>query len=166
MFYPDELVEAIESLGSSEWSGVVFRHMFAEYTPLLENRRGARWNPPQVPAIYASLERKTVLAEAEFQIASQPLPPRARRTIYQLRVRLQSVVDLTAPGALAKTGLRNETLGDSDLARTQLVGGAVEWCRHDGMFVPSARTNGTNLVIFPNQRVAEIEVVAQEPISE
>ena len=70
MFYDRELVEALEALGSSVWQGLFFRHMFADNGPLLENRRGARWNPPGVPAIYASLERETVLAEAEHQIAS------------------------------------------------------------------------------------------------
>ena len=79
MFYDHELLDALQSLGSVVWQGLVYRHMFANYPPHLENRRGARWNPPDVPAIYTSLERQTVLAEAEHHIASQPLLPRAAR---------------------------------------------------------------------------------------
>jgi RES domain-containing protein len=54
--------------------------MFGDYPPDAENTRGARWNPPGVAAIYTSLARDGALAEAEYQIAVQPIRPRARRT--------------------------------------------------------------------------------------
>lgn len=51
--------------------------MFGDYPPDAENTRGARWNPAGVAAIYTSLTREGVLAEAEHQIAIQPIRPRA-----------------------------------------------------------------------------------------
>jgi RES domain. len=48
----------------------------------------ARWNPAGVAAIYASLTREGALAEAEHQIAIQPIRPRARRSLYPLSPRL------------------------------------------------------------------------------
>ena len=168
MFYDRTLVETLESLGSSVWQGFIYRHMFAEYDPLLENRRGARWNPPEVPAIYACLERDTVVAEAEYQIKLQSFMPRARRTIYTMSATLRSVVNLCEPGALGQVGLDLQSLADVDWSRCQLVGGAAEWLGHDGLLVPSARAKGTNLVIFPNRRnpADELEIVDSDVISE
>jgi len=167
VFYDRELLDALQSLGSAVWQGLVYRHMFANYPPLLENRRGARWNPPDVPAIYTSLERQTVLAEAEHHIASQPLLPRAARTVYTIRASLSSVLDLRDPERLARVGLQLQSLADTNWSRCQLVGGATEFLGHDGLLIPSARAQGTNLVIFPNRRdpAEALEIIDTESIS-
>ncbi len=49
-----------------------------------------------------------------------------------------------------------------------MIGGAVAWLEYDGMFVPSARHDGTNLVIFPpNQSIDyAFEVVDEEVIDQ
>jgi len=166
--YDHELLDALQSLGSVVWQGLVYRHMFANYPPLLENRRGARWNPPDVPAIYTSLERQTVLAEAAHHIELQPLRPRAVRTVYTMRASLSAVLDLRDPDILARVGLQLQSLADTDWSRCQLVGGAAEFLGHDGLLIPSARAQGTNLVIFPNRcdPEEELEIIEKESISE
>ncbi len=98
MIYPPEMLDILQSAVMSAFEGVVYRHMFADYPPSLSNTAGARWNPPLVPAIYTSRERETSLAEAEYAIATQPLRPKAKRTLYTLRVALKNVVDLTDSG--------------------------------------------------------------------
>jgi RES domain-containing protein len=141
--------------------------MFASYPPERENTLGARWNPPQVPAIYTSLARETALAEADYQISMEPLRPVVRRTIYCIQVSLQSVLDLSVVGALAKLGVNEPELAAIDHAACQRIGGAIEWLGHDGLLVPSARiTDGVNLAIYPNQqgpsyefRVLDCEVI-------
>lgn len=35
--------------------------VLGERNPLLANRSGARWNPPETAALYASLDRETVI---------------------------------------------------------------------------------------------------------
>src|SRR5262245_12010369 len=99
--------------------------MFGSYPPDRENVRGARWNPPDIPAIYTSVMRETALAEAQFQIDNQPLVPRARRVLYHLRLRLSSVLDLTAPEVLPKLGITADKLGSADHSMCRSVGGAV-----------------------------------------
>lgn len=158
VIHDPERLDAIQSLGSGRWQGEAYRHMFADLDPLRENTRGARWNPPETPAIYASLERATALAEAEHQISLQPLRPRARRTVYRLFVTLDSVIDLTAPEHLARVGLDAAALAGLDWSRCRAVGGAVAWLNHDGLLVPSVRApEGCNLVIFPNNHPADSE---------
>src|SRR6267143_1133239 len=100
--------------------------MFADYPPDRENTLGARWNPPEVPAIYTSLSRDGVLAEAEYQMSLEPLRPPARRTLYAIQVALSSVLDLTSPQLLALVGLSPADLLNVDHTTCQRVGGAVE----------------------------------------
>ncbi|MBI4608569.1 MAG: RES family NAD+ phosphorylase [Candidatus Rokubacteria bacterium] len=95
MIYDRELLDRLDQLRANPWRGEVFRHMFGDYPPERENQRGARWNPPETPAIYTSLTRDVVLAEAEFHIALQPVRPTGRRIIYRIGVVLGSVADLS-----------------------------------------------------------------------
>lgn len=166
-FEPDpNLLEALAQLKPSTWSGRVWRHMFADNPPDKANGRGARWNPPRTDAIYVSLERETALAEAEHQIASQPIRPRAKRTMYQLDLDLSNVLDLTDATLLAGLGVDREALSREDFTECQRVGGAAAFLGHDGIVVPSGRHRGFNLIVFvANQKPdAELRVVDAEVI--
>lgn len=168
MIYDEQLIDTLQSLDPVVWQGLVYRHMFANNDPLLENRRGARWNPPETPAIYACLERETALAEAEHLIASQPYRPQARRTVYTMDIKLSSVLDITDPATLARVGLQSQSLADTDWSQCQRVGGATEWLGHDGLLIPSVRSEGTNLIIYPNKHdlAKALKIISTEVISE
>jgi RES domain-containing protein len=143
-----ELLEYLQSLETASFSGSVYRHMFGERPPTLENTLGARWNPPGVAAIYVSLERETVIAEGDHALAVQPLRPRIARWVYSVTVELSEVLDLSASDALKQTGVGSGELGGDDHAPCRAVGEAVAWLGYEGLLVPSARADGTNLVIF------------------
>lgn len=149
MIYEPALLDRLEQLGSDEWEGVVWRHMFGSYPPSRQNTGGARWNPRGVSAIYTSLNRDTALAEAAYRISLEPFRPKVKRTVYRINVRLHRVVDLTARGLLAEVGVTQEELAADLSPACQKVGGAVAWLGNDGLLVPSARAEGTNLVIYP-----------------
>jgi RES domain-containing protein len=152
VIFDRETVEALEHISPSNWKGIVYRHMFANFPPERENTRGARWNPTETPAIYASLDRDVAIAEADYYISLQPVPPRARRVVYRIEVALGSVLDLSDPATLAQVGLSIGLLATIDHSKCQEIGGAAEWLEHDGLLVPSARAPGVNLVIFPNRK--------------
>src|SRR5262245_40629402 len=135
MIYPPGLLDILQELAPGAWEGEVFRHMFADYPPERSNTRGARWNPAPIAAIYCSLERETALAEAEYQLSLQPIRPRAKRTLYQIKVRLERVLDLRPPQLLEKLGITLNRLGDIDVSACQRVGGAVAWLGYDGLLV-------------------------------
>lgn len=149
------LLDALESLGATSYQGVVWRHMFNEYPPELANTRGARWNPSGVAAVYASTLGETAIAEAQHAMDIQPLRPRPRRRVlYELRVSLAQVVDLTG-GHHATVGLSDQDLVSDDFTACQAVGGAVVWLGYDGLLVPSARADGSNIVILVDALAAE-----------
>lgn len=168
MVHDPELLDRLRQLGSETWKGVVYRHMLAGYDPLRQNTRGARWNPPGTGAIYTSLNRTTALAEAEHQLAVQPLRPRGERRLFRIRVELKHTIDLTDRQLLQEFGITPEILAGDDLSACQRLGGAVSSLAHDGLLAPSARASGSNLVIFPlNQKAeAEFTIIDSESISE
>jgi RES domain-containing protein len=168
VIYDRKLVAALEELAPNAWEGVAFRHMFDPFPPERQNSRGARWNPPETPAIYTSLERTTALAEANYYIDLQPLRPRATRTLYRLNIALQSTLNLTDWSVLETLGVDKSSFSSQQYIATQMIGGAAEWLRHDGILVPSARTPGINLVVFPNHQSSTyfFEVLDLETVSD
>jgi RES domain-containing protein len=148
VIYDTALLDALSSLPALTWEGIVYRHMFGSNRPERENQSGARWNPPDVAAIYCSLDEETAVAEADFQIAAQPFRPKAERRVYRIEVRLLSVVDLTDWKILQGHGVDFDSYQSIEPPRCKEVGGALAYLGHDGILVPSARRDGTNLVIY------------------
>jgi RES domain-containing protein len=148
MTYPARILDELEKLRGSAWQGEVWRHMFGSNRPEMENIRGSRWNPRDIPAIYTSLEEATARAEGDFMVAMQPIAPRAARHLYRIRVRLANVIDLRDPVLLRAVGVDDSDLRSLDYSACQTVGGAANWLGHDGILVPSARAVGSNLVIL------------------
>jgi RES domain-containing protein len=150
-----ELLNAIESLGFEVLDEVtVWRHMFNDNPPELSNTRGARWNPAGLAAIYTSEQRETALAEGQHAIDSQPLRPRARRYIYELRVSAAKVLRI-APEDLRILGLDKSDLESPDFTACQRVGAHAAFLEYDALIVPSARADGINVVIFVNELAAD-----------
>ena len=146
-----DLLDALERLGAGQLSMTVFRHMFNDNPPELANTRGARWNPPGVAAIYASVSEATALAEAPMSIDSQPLrPTAARRVLYRMHVELERVVELDDKG-LEAVRLSPHDVESDDWGPCQAIGAAAAWLGYDGLVVPSARSTGENVVILLNE---------------
>ena len=155
VIHDPELLDAIESLGSEVLDEVtVWRHMFNDNPPELSNTRGARWNPAGLAAIYASEQRETAVAEGQHAIDSQPLRPRARRYVYELRVSVAKVLRIT-PEDLGILGLDQADLESADFTACQRVGAHAAFLGYDALIVPSARADGSNVVIFVNELAAD-----------
>lgn len=149
------LLDAIEQLGSESLVNVtLWRHMFNDNPPELSNTRGARWNPPGLAAIYTSSERGTAVAEGQHAIDSQPLRPKARRFVYKLRASASKALRITVAD-FDSLGLSPDDLEDADFTKCQRIGEHAAFLGFDAIIVPSARSNGTNVVIFINELGAD-----------
>jgi RES domain-containing protein len=156
------LLDVLERFSTERWTGRVYRHMLGSASPELVNERGARWNPPGTPALYTSLAEATAKAEGDHVIAMQPVPPRAKRTIYELDVSVAKLLDLTDAKRLNSVGVSDEGLASIPWEPCQRIGGAVAWLGHDGLLIPSVRDGGgSNLVIFPANQPPESELVVR-----
>jgi RES domain-containing protein len=140
--------------------------MFNDNAPELSNTRDARWNPPGVAAIYASEQRETAIAEGQHAIDSQPLRPKARRYVYELRVSASKVLRIREED-LRSLGLSRSDLELPDFSACQRVGAHAAFLEYDALIVPSARADGRNIVIFVNELAADavFERVRTEEIS-
>lgn len=163
MIYRPELLDLLEQLPASPWSGRVFRHMFARLPPQRENIKGARWNPEGFPAIYTSLEVETALAEVAYRLSLEPYPPSKGRVLYHLDVTVSNVADLRGPGILESLGITPAVLSDPlSLRQCQEIGAAAGFSGYTGLLVPSVRrTPGSNLVILAYD---QFDVVDQQDI--
>lgn len=163
MIHDPALLDALERFDTEPWQGHVYRHILGSAPPELVNERGARWNPPGTPALYTSLAETTATAEGDHVIAMQPVPPRATRTIYELDISIENLLDLTDAGRLAAIGITEEDFESIPWEPCQRVGGAVAWLGHDGLLIPSVRdSGGSNLVIFTANQPTGAEIVVQD----
>jgi RES domain-containing protein len=164
-FRPDErLLELLAEIETREWTGQVWRHTFADYPVNKTNLRGARWNPAGVEALYVSLSRETAVAEAEHQFDIQPLRPTATRSIHRLKVHVYRMLDLTETGMLARLGASPDDLAGDDFHVCQSIGGSAAYLEVDGLLVPSARSDGSNLVILfvDTEPSPSVEIIESE----
>jgi RES domain-containing protein len=163
------LEEILASLERRAWSGRVFRVTLGDYPPDRENTLGARWNPPDIAAIYLSLAAETAVSEVEYNLKRQPrrVKPALRKTLYEIEVSLDAAVKLEdVLPELRRNGIGDAQLFAEDLKASQEIGRLVTWFGADGLLVPSARAAGTNLVIYPRWAGDgyRFEVVKKSPL--
>ena len=112
MAYDPDLLDQLENLGSETFSGEVFRYTGGRRRPDQENTVGARWNPPEVAAIYTALDLDTLMAEFEHHLAAlSPAPKRDAFTLYSLHVEIENVVDLREPTIPLRAQARRQQPG-------------------------------------------------------
>ncbi len=68
--------------------------------------------------------------------------------LYEVEVSVPGLVGLTGPGALAAVGLSAAHVAADSHVACQQVGGSAAWLERGGLFVPSARDDGSKLVIL------------------
>lgn len=113
--------------------------------------------PQRTAVLYTSTSREGAIAEITFhwsQLTPRPSKPAmihelaltARKTV---RIQLDDFEDL---------GILPNKFGARDYERTQEVGAAAAFLGLDGIFVPSARFNAENLVIFSNEHGVDTQL--------
>jgi RES domain-containing protein len=146
--FDPEFLDALERHVTPEWIGFAYRVTVGTTEPLQTNTRGARWNPPDVEALYTSLIAEAALAEVEHLLSKQPVRVLVPRYVSRLSLRLSRVVDLSRTDVIEEFGWSLDDLSGEDLSLPRKIGSAIEFLGVPGLLVPSARTDTTNLVLF------------------
>jgi RES domain-containing protein len=146
------LLDQVDALPRESFEGSVWRIVRQGRDPLQGYPAGARWDPGTFDVIYTSLVREGSLAEIHFHLSRQPVfPSKLISVIHEIGVRTHrtlKLADLTAAQAL---GISSERFGDLEYERSRAIGDAAYFLGFDGMNVPSARWNCSNLIIFTDQ---------------
>lgn len=88
--------------------------------------------------------------------AGQPfVPSKLRFVLHEVKVRLHNVLDLSSQADLDALGVDRAKLGELsyveraiEYPRTQDIAEVAHFHGHDGLLVPSARSQATNLIVF------------------
>jgi RES domain-containing protein len=152
---PDpRLIELIDQLPRTSFSGEAFRHQGPGYPPLnAEGSRihGGRWNPKEsFPVLYLALSETTAAAEF-YRLADRQGLEAARllpRRLYRYKVELSAVADLTDPDARQSIGLTPEHLVADDAQSCQEIGEAAHYAGFEAINAPSATGQGGILAVM------------------
>lgn len=162
------LLDALESVGVSPFTGLVWRSVREGRDPLTCGRPGGRWDDGTFDVLYTSESRRGAIAERRFHLLQgQPIPPsRVRYELFELRVSLAAVFHFPDVDAFARVGMPLPRYGElsyvdreREYPQSQDIGEACAFLGADGLRVPSARdTSESNLVVFCRTEV-DIAVV-------
>lgn len=151
-----DLIDRIEVLEAVAFSGSVYRLVKDGRDPLACWHPRGRWDDGNFDGLYTCATIDGAIAEIEFNLANQPFRPDfIAYRLYELPVTNIAVLDLTNTRLLAELGVGLEAWGrssyisrDDEYVRTQEIAAVAEFHEHDGLKVPSARSDVNNLVIL------------------
>lgn len=166
----NRLIDAVEAIQPTQFSGVVWRVVREGRDPLDCGRSGGRWDDGTFDVLYTSLAREGALAEMHFHLKrGQPIfPSRVRYELHEMSLSMEAALKLLNLEDLARLGVAEDTYGrlsyqekDAEYPRTQDIAEVAHFLEFDGLLVPSARWNCLNAVVFCEQCPASQREVIQ-----
>lgn len=169
----EQLLDAVNSIGHTRWSGTVSRYTTARREPLSgEGARlfGGRWNPPDLfpvvylaePAAACMRELERAAADNHVDVATQLQVPYLMHTI---RVADLPVLDLRDEDAQEVLGLEPSDI-TGNWEACQPVGHAAWFLEFAGVLAPSATGPGNTLALFEHRVPPEqIAVENSQPLT-
>lgn len=145
---------ALSSLKSTALEETVYRVIPEKLKDKLLSTEGNRFFPGryhlagETGILYSSLKEEVAILEIERRASRHIL--QGRLAVGKIRIRLRQVLDLTQTSNLVKLGLSKENLISKNYSPTQAISVQARHAGFDGLLVPSAASQGTNLIIFEN----------------
>lgn len=164
------LIDALDALPRKAFEGAVWRVVRESRNPLQCSASGGRWDDGSFDALYTSRDRDGAIAEMYFHLLrGQPVfPSKLRYVLYQLNVSLTETMilameDLIAFGLDAtRYGLLSYHERNQEYPRSQEIGEVAHFLDCDGLLVPNARWDCSNLILFcDNLKPDSMEVVVE-----
>ncbi len=162
----NRLIDAIEAIPPTPFSGAVWRVVREGRDPLDCSRSGGRWDDGTFDVLYTSLAREGALAEMHFHLKrGQPVfPSKVCYELHEVSLSMGGALKLLNLEDLTRLGVASETYGrlayqekSAEYPRTQDIAEVAHFLEFDGLLVPSARWDCLNAVVFcerclPEQR--------------
>lgn len=160
------LLDKIDAFARERFEGRVWRCVREGRDPLLGSPSQSRWCNGEFSVLYTSLDRDGALAEINALLSLQPVfPSKLRWICYEVRVRAPNTLRLADLPTLEKLGVDTSAYAQRRYERTQGVADAAFFLGFDGLLVPSARWDCSNLVLFTDRLgPADIELVSDSGV--
>ena len=143
-----ELLDKLDSIQGERFEGDLWRATWAPGDPLMGDFGGGRWSPDNAfEALYTSLERDGALAETYHHLSRAPVFSSSHMQINRIAITLPSVLRLSL-AHLQDLGFDDPTSARIDYEKSQPIGAAAHLLEYEGLIVPSARWDCSNLVLF------------------
>lgn len=151
------LIDALEILPHTPFRGTVWRVVREGRDPCHCSAPGGRWDDGTFDVLYTSTTSDGAIAEMHFHLLrGQPVfPSKVRYALHELRVVLSEVMTLPTVNSLVALGLDAARFGQlsyderlQEYPRSQDIAEVAHFLDCDGIVVPNARWDCTNLVLF------------------
>ena len=144
------ILDALEAMTPTRFDGSVWRIARAGHDATRGSAANGRWSPGgSVEVLYTSLEREGALAEIGYRLSLEPVwPSRLQHEISALTAQRERSLRFADIASLAPLGVDVSRYESFDYSATQALAAAAYFLAFDGLLVPSARHNSTNLVLF------------------
>jgi RES domain-containing protein len=144
------ILDALEALETETIEKTVWRVCRKGRDPLRGAVANGRWNAVgEFEVLYTSLEREGALAEVGFRLSLEPVwPSKIRHQIHSLNIKLSRALRFADLAQLERLGVNTSKFESFEYTATQAIAAAAHFLEFDGLIVPSARFDGSNLVVF------------------
>lgn len=146
-----KLLDALDAIQGEKYEGEVWRVTWATRDPLAGSSSGGRWSPDNAfEVLYSSLERDGALAEIYFHLSRAPVFSSSHMLINRIAVSLSNVLRLSVE-QLQAIGVTDPLATRINYEKSQPIGAAAYLLEYDGLIVPGARWDCSNLILFPEK---------------
>lgn len=151
--YDTDLLQAIDDLGMTPWSGTAYRQTAPQREPLSGNGAslfGGRWNPRGVSTIYLAFPVAACVAEfvrmAEGQAKGvESFQP---RDLHEVIVKDLGVLDLRSRKAREAVRIEISDIENDDRSACQEIGRHAQYLGVHAILAPSATRVGSALAAY------------------
>ena len=159
------ILDALDAIGPVAFAGTVWRIVRAGRNPTQGSSAQGRWSPGgSVEVLYAGLEKEGALAEIGYRLGLEPVwPSRIEHDIVSISATGERCLRFADTASLAGLGIDTSRYESLDYSATQALAAAAHFLEFDGLLVPSARHDSTNLVVFMDRPIsAALQIVSRE----
>jgi RES domain len=159
------ILDALEALEPVPFNGIVWRITRAGREPLRGAAANGRWSVSgEFEVLYTSLLSDGALAEIGYRLSLQPVwPSRVEHEIHVIEVKTERNLRFADVASLAPLGVDTARYRSFDYGATQAIAAAANFLGFDGLIVPNARFDCSNLVIF-TERAPALTLVHTERV--
>ncbi len=134
-------------------------------------KAGGRFNPPsEFGALYTSLDAATATKEVARGLRQRGVDPTQFPSgawwIYELEVKIETVLDLTDPDVLQKAGMQTDAVAGGEVHATRQLAAEARRRSYQALLVPSAAApESKNLVVFLDKLLGPPIVLSSRPVN-